>query len=772
VNPTANNQLNGPSPAPESVPTAKPQEGREPAVHGIAKFLLAAWNRNWLPGLLLVIATFMVYHPAWHGDFIWDDGVHISDNGALRSLDGLWAIWFKPGATCQYYPLTFTGFWIGYQLWGLNPLGYHLLNVLLQALAAVLLWQVLARLKVRGAWLAGAIFALHPVCVMSVAWMTELKNTLSASLALGAGWAYLRFAGLGVYERAGEANIEHPMIQATPTERCASRCWRFYVLSLGLFQLALFAKTAVSFLPVTLLLVTWWQRERLRWRDVWPLLPMLGMAGVIGRLTFDIEHLYGATGEQFNLGILERMLVSGRSFWFYLGKLFFPHQLTFIYERWQPNAGVWWQYLYPLATVGVLGWVWWQRRRLGKGLFAALLHFYVSTSLLIFLVVLYMTRYSFVSDHWQYFGCMSILAAAAAGITAVLERFEKGRPFPKPALCGLLLLGLGVLTWRQCGMYANIETLWKTTLTRNPDSFMAHNNFGKVLLQKGQADEAILHFQKSLKIQSDNVAAHDNLGSALLQTGRVEEAIACFLKALELQPGFVEARYNLGNALLRRGQVDEAIDQYQKVVESQPDYVEARYNLGNTLLRRGRVDEAIDQYQKALDTQPDLAEIHNNLGNALVLTGRVDEALAHFQKALALKPDFVEAHNNLANALLRRGRAQEALAHYQRSLEIQPDNVRTLSNLAWVLATHRDAGYRNAAEAVRLAERLCELTGRQRAEALEVLAAAYAEAGRFDEAIQSAQQAHGLAETAGQTNLAQQMQAQLKLYQTNRPYRE
>jgi hypothetical protein len=167
------------------------------------------WWRDGLLALLLVMMTVTVYWPALHGGFVWDDDDYISANKTLRSLHGLWEIWFKPGATCQYYPLTFTGFWIGYQLWGLNPLGYHLLNVLLHALVSVLLWQVLARLKARGAWLAGALFALHPVCVMSVAWMTELKNTLSASLALGAGWAYLRFAGLGVYEREGEANIEH-----------------------------------------------------------------------------------------------------------------------------------------------------------------------------------------------------------------------------------------------------------------------------------------------------------------------------------------------------------------------------------------------------------------------------------------------------------------------------------------------------------------------------------------------------------------------------------
>ena len=277
--------------------------------------------------LLLLAATLIAYWPALHGGFVWDDDAHITANQTLRSLTGLREIWLKPGATCQYYPLTFTVFWAGYHLWGLHPPGYHLLNVGLHGLAAVLLWQVLARLKVRGAGLAGAIFALHPVCVMSVAWMTELKNTLSGALALGAIWAYVRFAGLGVYGAKQDGGDEGK-------GKGLGLDWRYYVLALGLFQLAMFAKTAVSFVPVSLLLLVWWQRGRPGWRAVWPLLPMVGVALLMGEVTFYVERHTGATGKAYSLGLLERVLISGRSFWFYLGKLFFPHRLTFIYEHW------------------------------------------------------------------------------------------------------------------------------------------------------------------------------------------------------------------------------------------------------------------------------------------------------------------------------------------------------------------------------------------------------------------------------------------------------
>ena len=549
------------------------------------------------------MATVMAYWPALHGGFIWDDNDHISNNLALRSPHGLWEIWFKPGATCQFYPMTFTAFWLGYQLWGLNVLGYHLLNVLLHCLVALLLWQVLVRLQVKGAWLAGAMFALHPVCVMSVAWMTELKNTLSETLALVAAWAYLRFAGLGMYEAKDKANRQHPNAR-----------WWFYALSLVLFQLALFAKTAVSFLPVSLFLITWWRRERLGWREMCPLIPMLGLAGVMGKLTFYIEHLHGSSGGSFNLSFLDRVLVSGRSFWFYLGKLLYPYQLTFIYERWQVNGCVAWQYLYPIATAGLLVGLWWGRRHLGKGLLVALLHFYVATSLLILLTVLYMTRYSFVSDHWQYFGCMSVIALAAAGITTGLDRFENGRPLLKPALGGMLLLMLGVLTWRQCGMYADLETLWQATLARNPRCFLAHNNLGEILAQRGLLDEASAHFQK----------------------------------AMQIQPDFAEARYNFGNVLLLEGRTDEAAAQFQKVLEIQPDYAEAHNNLGNVLLRKGRVAAAMDHFQTALKIQPDFAEAHYNLGKALLAKGKVQEALAHCQAALKAQPDNPEVLSLLA----------------------------------------------------------------------------------------------------------------------------
>jgi tetratricopeptide (TPR) repeat protein len=551
------------------------------------------WRRDWFAAALLIAATVIAHWPAMHGGFVFDDGAHISENPTLRSLKGLWETWFLPGATMQYYPLSFSVFWADYHLWGLDTFGYHLQNALLHGLAAVLLWQILKRLRAPGALLAGAIFALHPVTVMSVAWMTELKNTLSGALVLGAAWAYLRFAGLGVYDRGDKSGTNAAIID-----------WRFYVLSLALFQLALLAKTAVSFLPMTLLLIAWWQRSRLQWRDIWPLIPMLGMAAVMGQVTSYVEHHSGgATGTEYNLGLPERILISGRSFWFYLGKLFFPHRLTFFYPRWHIDAGAWWQYIYPAATIGVFGVLWGMRRRIGKGPFAAMLHFYIGTSFLTLLLVLWLTHYTLVSDHWQYFGCTSVIALAAAGITMAFGVLGKRNPLLKPVFCGALLLTLGALTWQQSKMYADSETLWRSTIDRNPACWVAYLNLGDVLFQNGKVDEAITNFQQ----------------------------------ALQIRPDYAEASYDLGNALLQKGKIDEAIARYQQTLLIKPDYAKAHNNLGTALFQKGKVDEAIAHYQQALLINPDDANAHNNLGNALRQKGNIEEAIVQYQKALELE---------------------------------------------------------------------------------------------------------------------------------------
>ena len=650
------------------------------------------WRKDWFVGLLFFAVTLVVYSRGLNGGFVWDDDSYISMNPDLRSPHGLWQIWFRPwGAGHQYYPLSFTVFWVGYHLWGLHTLGYHLVNVFFHSTTAVLLWRILKRLKVRGALLAGALFALHPVNVMSVAWMNELKNTLSGSLALGAIWAYLRFEGLGVDAR--QDNPERP------------RGW--YAAALVLFLLAMLAKSAVSFLPVTLLLIIWWQRERIGRREIWPLLPMVGVVAGLGLLTIVIEHSplgAGAVGKDFTVSFPQRLIVSGHSFFFYLGKLLLPLRLTFVYPRWQVNAWDWREYLYPAATAVVLAGLWCLRLRIGKGLWAAAMHFYISTSFLVFMVVLYRMRYSFVSDHWIYFGSMSIFALMGAGLATVFDGLGGwNNLLARRTAIGLFVL-LGAMSWWQCGMYHDLQTLWKWTIARNPSCWMAENN--------------------------------------------------------------------LGNGLLEEGRVDESMGHFRRAIELKPDYVLAMNNLGNALMKKHDVDDAIVHYQTALAIKPDNPETLNDIGYAFQQKGRVVEAIGFYKRAIELKPDYAMARNNLASALLKEGSVADAIDLFRKTIEMVPDFAPALSNLAYLLATTRDPRLRDGVKAMEYAQKANQLEGGSNAIILDNLAAAYAEQGRYQEAVAVGWKALALALSQGNTIQAGLIQKHLAVYQARQPLRD
>jgi len=320
------------------------------------------------------------------------------------------------------------------------------------------------------------------------------------------------------------------------------------------------------------------------------------------------------------------------------------------------------------------------------------------------------------------------------------------------------------------GSVAEAIVHYQKALQIKPDYADAHYNLGNALLKKGNVAEAMVHYQKALQIEPDDADAHNNLGNALLKKGDVDEAIMHYQRALQIKPDYAEAHYNLGNALFKKGSVDEAITHYQKALQIKPDYTEALNNLGIALLQKGNVDEAITCFQKSLQTKSDNAEAHNNLGNALCQKGNVAEAIAHYQKALQIKPDDAEAHNNLGKALLQKGSAAEAIVHYQKALQIKPDSAETQNNLAWVLATAPQASLRNGPQAVALAQQANQLAGGENPIILRTLAAAYAEAGRFPEAVETAKRALQLAAPPSNPALADAIRSQLKLYQAGLPF--
>ncbi len=579
-----------------------------------------SWSkRDWFFCLILAVVTMLAYQPAWHGGLLWDDD-NCTTPPELRTLDGLRRIWFVPRAIAQYYPLLYSSYWLQQRLLGDSTTGYHLVNLLLHIGCVVLVLKILRLLRIPGAELATIIFALHPVNVETVAWIAERKNTLSGLFCLGATLWYLKFD--------------------------ESRSRRSYALALGLFLLGLLSKTAIVTLPLALLVILWWKRGTIFWRrDVAPVIPFLFLSAAAGLVTRWFENTgIGYKARILDLSLLDRCLIAGRAFWFQLGKLLWPSNLMFVYPRWEINAAVWWQYLFPLAVLGLLGILWSLRRWSRAPLSGVLVYIFLLLPSLGFLNI-YFFIYSFVADHWQYLACLGIITPCASGIVLLAGRLK----FWQPALeRGTILLLAGVmfcLTWQQSRMYTNAETLYRTTIARNPGCWMAYDHLLNILYQTNRVPEAMDLFKQALRIKP--AVAHYSLGNALIHTGQTLEAMDQYQQALRIDPDYAEAHNNLGSALLLTGRTSEAIDQFQQALRINPNYAHAHNNLGNALVQTGRTSEAIDQYEQALRIDPNSADAQSNLGAALGRMGRVSEAIEHVKAALRINANYIEARNNL-----------------------------------------------------------------------------------------------------------------------------
>ena len=581
------------------------------------------------PGALVACATVAAYLPALSGGFIWNDVDYVTAP-ALRSLHGLARIWTEPGATQQYYPLLHSAFWIQHRLWGDHALGYHVATLLLHACSAVLFGLVLRRLfseeaaghwgPSKGAflgagWLAALVFALHPVHVESVAWISEQKNTLSLALYLGAALAYLRFD--------------------------AARGPGAYGAALALFVCSLLCKTVTATLPAALLVVFWWKRGRLGWRrDVVPLVPWIALGAAAGLFSSWVERAYvGARGEDFAVPAVDRALVAGRALWFYAGSLAWPFGLNFIYPRWTVDAAAWRQWLFPVAAVGAAAALWAVRRR-SRGPLAAFLFFAGSLFPALGFVNLYGERYSWVWDHWQYLPDLGPIALGAAALAAGLRMAGPRLRWLGPPLAAALSLALGALTWSHCAMFHDNETLYLATLARNPGSWMAHNNLGLAWSKvPGRLGDAAAQYEEALRLKPDIPETHTNLGLVWSQMpGRLGDAVAQYEEALRLKPDYSAAHFYLANALAKEGRVPEAIQHYEEALRIDPGMAEASNNLGMILCRMGRAREGMERIEAAIRMMPDFAQAHFARGAALLQAGRRDEAIAEYERVLQLRP--------------------------------------------------------------------------------------------------------------------------------------
>ncbi len=751
--------------------------------------MVRSWRRrDWLWLFVLIGLVFVSYIQVFNAGFIWDDESHLTRNPCIVGPLGLKEVWTS--ARAVYYPLVLTTFWTLHKFVGLSPWPYHLLNVLLHAGSAVLLWRVLRQLRVRGAWLGAALWALHPVMVQSVAWVTELKNTQSAFFYLLAIFYFLKWDnGTADYTNNTDGSEQNSPDELTksPFRRFAGSPILWFGLSLLCFILATLSKPSVVMLPLVLFLCIWWRAGRVPWRDAMALVPFVLISAVASVWTiFEQKFHAGATGAEWEQTWPDRLVIAGRAIWFYAGKLIWPHPLIFIYPRWEIDSSQPTAYLPLLVASAGLVVLWLNRAKWSRAVLFAAAYYVVSLFPVLGFFNVYFFRYSFVSDHFQYLASMGPLALAGAATIAGCSRLAVSRRLTLlPArqhrgvattlvvgIGGVLLLSLAFLTWVQTADYRNLVTLYTATLTKNPRCWMAHYNLGIALNEQGNPDEAIVHYRHAVDLRPSYAEAHYNLGRLLVQKGELDEAIAHYEKAVEINSADADAHNNLGVALFAKGRVDEAIAHYRKALSTQPDCADASCNLGSALLSKNDLDGAISCYSACLARSPNQPEAQYNLASALLRRGRTDEAIAQYQKALELSPDNADAHANLGSAFLAKGSLREAIAQYNDALRIANDNVAAQSNLAWLLATAADPSLRNGPEAVVLAERAESESSQaeNHAVVLRILAAAYAEAGRFVEAKKTAERALEAAQVQGNSNLSSALRSEISLYELGLPY--
>ena len=591
-----------------------------------------------LPAVAIIAMTSAAYWPAIQdGGFVWDDKIYITENPRMDSLNGLGMIWagvFQGDYIHQYYPLTSTVFWIQHQWWGKDAMGYHVVNVLLHAANALLLWQLLRLLNVPGAWIAAAIFSIHPVHVQSVAWITELKNVLSTLFYLSSGLVFVRFF------RLHQSNYLQQKIDKNHLT------WPTYILGLFLFVCALLSKTATASLPAALLLLMVWKRKTWPVRELIHLVPIMVIGvGFILTTSFLESHYTSLRGDPAIHSLTEKFLIAGRSICFYASKLAWPEPLAMIYPRWQINARIWWQYLFPVGVLLAITALWIWRNRIGKGPVAAVVFFVIAVAPVSFATIGF-TQHSYVADHWQYWASMGLVTLAVSAATVLSRRSGIERWISWLAV-GIVLVSFSRLTYQQAKIYESPEKLWTNTVAKNPDAWSAHNILGRIDRLNGDIDSAIKHYFEAAGANPHALNPVYNLGEAFGAKGDIDKSMYYYRAALKIQPDDALTHNNLANLLFKEKKFDDAIVHYRKAVEANPDFVAALCNMGNALAVLGQLDNAVTHYLRAVELDPDYARAHFYLGRTLLKQGRIKKGQEHINEAARLEPKLLSIADQL-----------------------------------------------------------------------------------------------------------------------------
>ncbi len=620
----------------------------------------------------IIALTLLAYLPALRNGFIWDDDAYVTNNLTLRSLRGLAASWFNIHALPQYYPMVYSTFWVEYHLWGLKPLGFHLDNILLHGLAAVMLWRILLRLRFipqstslagdapaasRGsawlcgaAWVAAAAFALHPVCVESVAWVTERKNVLMLVFYLLSLWAYLHFAPLSAYKI---------VVEDRPGAVRVTRPWGWYALSLVFFLAAMLSKTVAASLPVAMLILIWWKRGHWRWVESILLLPFFLIGVPMGLLTAWLEkHNVGAVGIDWTLSPVQRLLIAGRALWFYAGKAVWPAKLSFIYERWVVDPHQWWQWLFPLGVAAAGTGLWLGRRKLGRAPLAAAAFFAVTLAPALGFIDIYPMRYSFVADHFQYVAIIGLIVLAVGVAAHYLARLGDFGMKLGWAVAAAVLLAMGSRTFAQTFVYTNLTTLWSSTIKTSPHAAIAYNNLGLIMRSEGKMDRAIELFEQATAVNPNICEAYDNLAAVLWGRGQWAAAMELVRQSVAINPDYADGHCNLALMLSARGVQDEAIHECREALRCDPGKAEAYHVLGMALIDQGQREQGIGELRHAVALAPNVAGAQHDLGWALAAVGKIDEGIGHLRQAVQLDPHRAGFSADLAVAVAAGERAK------------------------------------------------------------------------------------------------------------------
>ena len=620
------------------------------------------------------------YLPALGAGFVWDD-VIFTEEPVVHAWSGLWNIWFSPADIAgegHYWPVVYTSFWLEHKLWGLAPLGYHAVNVLLHLVNVLLVWRLMQRLAAPGAWAVAAVFAVHPLHVESVAWVIERKDLLSALFYLTAALTWMRF-------------VEAP------------RRGR-YALALGLFTAGLLSKSIVVTFPAAVLIWHWWRAGRVTRTDLTRLLPFFAVALAV--TAFDLSFYTSREPLALGYSLVERVLIAARALWFYAGKLLWPAGLMVIYPLWRIDAAdpAAWAYVLTAAALAAL--LWFGRRRLGRGPLAGALFFAVTLSPVLGFVDYGYMQFSLVADRFQYLAGLGVLAVLVAAAAHGASRLPAAARAGAAAAFAVVLVLLGTLTWRQAGIYRDGVTLFSHIVRLNPEARDAHLNLVGPLSDAGRHEEALTAARIGVE-RRPTADAYSNLGRVLVQLERLDEAETELRTALARDPRHVNALQNLGEALRKGGRHDDAIEAYRRAVEADAGLVAGHAGLGTALFDAGRHAEAVAALDEALVLEPEgrfAGELSLLAGRAARELGRPGAAGAHFRRAAALAPDRTEPLMALAGLLFTQGRAGEAAEHLRRARAMRPDDPAVLHNAAEALRQggRRDGAIATYREALRI----------------------------------------------------------------------